>query len=196
MFAKLFRRKVAPINPIVVAHLNVRSQPLQRGEFFEDPLEELLAAEGMGGVVGGRTRLADEPAGISSCDIEISLNDTDPDTIQKIIVILEKLGAPKGSEIRIEGRVPAPFGATEGLALFLNGTDLPREVYESADVNTTLSGLSNAMTGKGMFLGHWEGSRETALYFYGASFDAMKEAALAYTASDPLCRQSRFEQIA
>jgi hypothetical protein len=196
LFAKLFRRKLPARNPIVVAHLNVRSQPLQRGEFFEDPLDELLAEEGLGSVVGGGTELADEPAGVSSSEIEISVTDTDPDTILKIIVMLEKLGAPKGSEIRIEGRAPAPFGATEGLALFLNGTDLPGEVYESADVNATLSGLSNAMTGKGMLLGHWEGSRETALYFYGPSFDAMKEAALAYTIRDPLCRQCRIEQIA
>lgn len=196
MFAKLFRRKSASRNPIVVAHLNVRSQPLQRGEFFEDPLDELLAEEGIGCVVGGGTELADEPAGIKSCDIEISVTDTDPASIQKIIVMLEKLGTPKGSELRIEGKAPIPCGVMEGLALFLNGTDLPREVYETSDVNATLSGLSDAMIGKGMLLGHWEGSKETALYFYGPSFDAMKEAALAYTVRDPLCRLCRFEQIA
>lgn len=196
MFAKLFRRKVAVKNPIVVAHLNVRSQPLQRGEFFEDPLDELLAKEGMGSVLGGGTELADEPAGISSCDIEISLIDTDLAAIQKVILMLEKLGAPKGSELRTQGREPIPFGMMEGLAVFLNGTDLPGEVYESADVNATLSGLSDAMIGKGMLLGHWEGSRETALYFYGTSFDVMKEAALTYMVRDPLCGKCRFEQIA
>ena len=192
----MFRHKIATRNPIVVVHLNVRSQPLQRGEFFEDPLDELLAEEGMGSVVGGGTELADEPAGLSSCSIEISVTDADPDTIQTIIVLLEKLGAPKGSEMRIEGEAPIPFGVTEGLALFLNRTDVPGEVYESSAVNATLSGLSDAMIGKGILLGYWEGSRETALYFYGTSFDAMKEAALAYTVRDPLCRQCRFEQIA
>ena len=88
------------------------------------------------------------------------------------------------------------FGVTEGLALFLNGTDLPSAVYENSDINETLSGLSNAMAEKGELRGHWEGSRETALYFYGASFNDMKEAVLAYSVGDPLCALCRVEQIA
>ena len=196
MFAKLFRRKDTPKKQIVVARLAARLQPIGRGEFFEDPLDELLDAAGLGSVVGGGTELADDPVGIRACDVEISAADTSPDTVKKIIAMLEGLGAPKGSEIRIEGRAPVPFGATEGLAIFLNGTDLPREVYKQSDVNVTIHGLSDAMAGTGEFRGYWEGSKETALYFYGTHFDEMKKAAQAYADRDALCAQCRIEQIA
>lgn len=195
-FTRLFGRKSEPRDQNVVIHLALRSQPAQRGEYFEDPLEEMLDAEGLGWVVGGETELAEEPAGVRSCEIELSVRDTTPHTIQKIIAMLELLGAPKGSEIHIPGKAPVPFGITEGLGLFLNGTDLPSEVYESADINETINGLSNAMSGTGVLRGYWEGNRETALYFYGARFDEMKKAALAYSARDPLCAQCRLEQIA
>ena len=39
--------------------------------------------------------------------------------------------------------------------------------------------------------GWWEGPRETALYFYGPSYDAMAELLGDYVATEPLCAQSR-----
>lgn len=196
MFAKLFRRKSDIRTSIIVAHIAARLQPVQRGEFFEDPLDASLVALGLGSVTGGRTELADDPIGIRSCDVEISPKDTAEQTIREIINILERLGAPKGSEIRIQDQEPVPFGVLEGMAVLLDGTGLPRQVYEQSDINSTLAGLSKALLGKGQLRGHWEGSRETSLYFYGASFAEMRDAATTFASADPLCAQCRIEQIA
>ena len=48
----------------VVARLNARVQPIARGDYFEDPLQDTLEQAGVGEVTGGGTQLADEPAGI------------------------------------------------------------------------------------------------------------------------------------
>ena len=39
----------APEGDMVIARLNVRAQPLDRGEVFEDRLEEILQAPGRAG---------------------------------------------------------------------------------------------------------------------------------------------------
>jgi hypothetical protein len=52
------------------------------------------------------------------------------------------------------------------------------------------------MDGNGYYRGNWQGSAETALYFYGTSFDAMKAAIETFVADYPLCQKARIEQIA
>ena len=55
---------------IVIARLNDRAQPVDRGELYEDPLQELLAANAWGEVSGGGSQLS-EQGEIQFCDIEI-----------------------------------------------------------------------------------------------------------------------------
>ncbi len=197
MFASLFRKKAPPKkNPVIEARLAARLQPIPRGDLFEDPLNERLSDLKLGHVIGGGTELADDPVGIQACDVVMEVWNTSPETIAAIIAALEEFGAPKGSELRMEGQPPVPFGVTEGMALYLNGTDLAPEVCEMSDINTTLEGLFGALAGEGRMFGHFEGSRETGLYFYGAHYARMRELALAYAASDPLCENCRIEQIA
>ncbi|PYD67179.1 hypothetical protein CDI09_04395 [Komagataeibacter nataicola] len=110
---------------------------------------------------------------------------------------LDELGAPKGSELRLPGTAaPIAFGMMEGMAIFMNGTDLPAETYARSDINKTISGLRAALGQTEALQGYWEGSRETALYFYGSSFAAMQAAVADYIQSDPLCARCRIEQIA
>ncbi len=92
---------------------------MDRGDYFEDPLNETLQLEHLGAVTGGGTQLADEPAGIEFCDLEISVSQVTDRVLRTIISRLEELGAPKGSKLIVEGRPEIPFGTTEGLALFL-----------------------------------------------------------------------------
>ncbi len=182
---------------IVIAQLNARVQPIDRGNYFEDPLDDVLQSSGSGEVTGGGTQLADEPDGIAYCDIEIMVNELSDATIQQIISTLEELGAPKGSVLKLqEGRNDIEFGCLEGMALFLNGIDLPAEVYEQSDVNDLISRCEALFEGRGRFRGYWEGSSETALYFYGRSFDDMKLSIEDLLATDPLCAMARVVQIA
>lgn len=199
---KFFRKKnpadERPDNRImIIAQLNARVQPMDRGEYFEDPLNDVLQSSGLGEVTGGGTQMADEPDGIKFCDVEIMVNDASHATVTEIIETLEQLGAPKGSLLKFSSEAAdIPFGKLEGMALFLNGTDLPAEVYAASDVNKIISRCDELLEGIGSFRGYWEGSRETALYFYGDSFDAMKSAVADFIESDPGCALTRVVQVA
>lgn len=192
----LFGRKKADATPTVsvTAQLNARLQPLDRGA-FEDALEPFLKQEKLGKIIGGGTMSAPEPAGIEYCDVEIELPEASPATIDRIIEKLERIGAPKGSILHLPD-AKRPFGAAEGLALFLNGTDLPDNVYKTSDVNHVIKEAERLMGADFFFWSHFQGPRETALYFYGSSFVAMNAAIAPLVASYPLCQKARIEQIA
>ena len=200
--SNIFKKKQPAEQPpdnriMLIAQLNARVQPMDRGEYFEDPLNDALQSSGLGEVTGGGTQLADEPDGIEFCDVEIMVNEASDATVNTVIETLERLGAPKGSLLKFpSGAADFPFGKLEGMALFLNGTDLPAEVYASSDVNEIISRCNELLEGIGGFRGHWEGSRETALYFYGDSFDAMSSAVADFIASEPGCALTRVVKIA
>jgi hypothetical protein len=67
------------------------------------------------------------------------------------------------------------FGTTEGVGVYLNGTELPDEVYQTNDVNELIARLSQSLGDAGEMYSYWEGSTETALYFYGPSADRIRQ---------------------
>lgn len=91
-----------------------------------------------------------------------------------------------------------PFGAAEGLAIYLNGTDLPPEVYQQCDVNEFIDVVNKRLdaAGAGAILGSWEGPTETALYMYGRSASGMRKAIGPYVAEYPLSQRARLVEIA
>jgi hypothetical protein len=182
----------------VTARLNARVQPMQRGEFFEDPLAETLSDRGIGEVEGGGSQLAEEPVGIEFCDVEIRLPAFSTEAVGAIVARLNELGAPKGSKLLFSdaARAPMDFGVTEGLAVYLNGTDLPMAVYQNSDINHVIQECVRLMDGRGDWRGYWEGARETSLYFYGESYDGMMAAIAPFVAAYPLFQMARFERIA
>lgn len=181
---------------MLVVTLNARLRPMDRSEIFEDPLDASLQEAGLGEVSGGGTQVA-KNGEVTSCDVEISVNGDLQTAIDHILERLGKQGAPKGSKLRVcDTGAETPLGWTEGLALYLNGTDLPDEVYGSCDVNVVVREIESLLEGKGFLLSYWEGPTETALYFYGPSFEYMQARMQGFLASYPLCAQSRVEQIA
>ncbi|WDI32914.1 hypothetical protein PUV54_06845 [Hyphococcus flavus] len=187
----------APKGEFVIARLNAKVQPIDRGEYYEDPLCETLEGAGLGDVTGGGTQMADEPYGIEFCDLEICVNEANEETLATIIKRLNDLGAPKGSKLIIEETAKEiPFGVNEGIGVFLNGSDLPDKVYAECDINHVVDEFDRQLGDKGAFRGYWEGSRETALYCYGRSFEEMKAALQPFLDSYPLCEGARIEQIA
>ena len=106
-------------------------------------------------------------------------------------------GLKKGSRLIIESTgKQIPFGVTEGIAVYLNGTDLEDEVYRTCDINFVIDEFDRLLAGKGAFRGYWEGAAETALFCYGASYLEMKAALAPFLAEYPLCAKARVEQIA
>lgn len=180
----------------ITARLNARLQPMHRGEIFEDPLDESLKGRGLGCVTGGGTQLSASRE-VEFCDIEIELGTDADQAVETIVQLLERLGAPKGSRLIFsDDRADVVFGATEGVAVYLNGTDLPPETYRNSDANFVYSEFDRLLASDGQVFSYWEGSSETAFYIYGTSFSLMHDKLREFLASYPLCQRCRVVQIA
>ncbi|WP_266159023.1 hypothetical protein [Dyella silvatica] len=195
MFKHIFRKKSAPPGH-VTATLNARSQPLHRGEIYEDPLSELLREYDLGEINGGGTMQAVNGE-VEYCDIEIELKSLSEQNLARIGKLLEQLGAPKGSRLTVESSgQQLPIGLNEGMAVYLNGTDLPDQVYAECDSNVVYSEFDRLLEQAGRVHSYWQGPTETAFYMYGHSFAQMKTLLHDFMASYPLCQRARIEQIA
>jgi hypothetical protein len=145
-----------PTEPtLVYAHLNARIMPLDRGERYEDPLQEAFDTNGLGAVTGGGTGQAANGE-IDYCGIDIDLFDLERG-LPFVAQFLSQCGAPKGSRLEFgpaEDRKSLPFGFLEGLALYLNGTELPDEVYQSCDSNFVYAEINRLLGDRGSIQSH------------------------------------------
>ncbi|MDR1939289.1 MAG: hypothetical protein LBQ40_00645 [Clostridiales bacterium] len=189
----LFKKK-QKYKALLNLSINAKLQPLDRGEIFEDALNVLLKRVGCGYVDGGGTLLGGKGKEIEYCDVDIFLTDDSEDTRKKLIAVLNEL-CPKGSLLSEEGKEPIVLGLLEGYAVYLNGYELPDEVYKTSDINYVISELKKSFEGEVKYYSWWKGPTETALYFYGKSFDAMKEKAGEFIASYPLCQKCRIVRL-
>lgn len=181
----------------VVATLNDKVMPIDRGDIYEDPLDEFLKENYIGKVTGGGTMQL-ESGELQYCDIEIKIESDEIDShIPVIIRKLEELGAPKGSKITIEKtKQKIEFGIKEGLAIYLDGVNLDKEVYKSSDSNFVVSEIKRLIGDKTEIVRFWENNFETALYFYSDSFISMNNSIKDFVKEYPLCKGARIEQIA
>ncbi|WP_196761431.1 hypothetical protein [Pseudoalteromonas luteoviolacea] len=195
----LFKRKKKEVEvdpQFIMVTVNARLQPMHRVEIYEDPLDEILSKESKCEVSGGGT-LQSQSGEIECCDVEIQVPDSEDSTISLIKSSLEKIGVPKGSKITIEATdFEIEFGSLEGLAIYLNGTDLDDEVYTNSDSNHVYSELDRLTQGVGKVYSYWQGPTETAFYLYGTSFSEMKLLISELVESYPLCQKCRIEQVA
>lgn len=174
------------------AKINARVQPMDRGDLFEDPLQEALEESGLGNVSGGGTMIF-KSGEIEYVGVDIDLYDKDKG-IAFVCENLSKLGAPKGSVLEI-GEERYPFGFAEGIGVYVDGVNLPDEVYEQCDINVVWDELQTAVEGVGAVFSYWQGPQETALYLYGKSAAKMRELIAGFIGSYPLCKGARVENI-
>lgn len=201
-FKKLFgsgsKSENIPETVILTATINDKVMPIDRGMYYEDPIDEYLQAKQIGEIVGGGT-FQEQSGELSQCDISMQINaaDATEEIIQWIIDTLEKQGAPKGSVLKNENtQEERSFGKLEGLAIYLDGVNLPDEVYQTSDSNHVLSEIKRLTNDTSEALRHWQGPTETALYFYSDSFDQMNDAIQDFVNTYPLCKGARVVQIA
>lgn len=184
----------------VTLNLNARFQPMHRYE-LEDALEELLAKSELGYVDGGGTMQF--PSGeIKSCDIELMLRDDTEESIKTLESFIEMLGVAKGSKLLLwnqeddavqEERL---IGNLEGMALYVNGSELPKEVYKNCNISHVIEQTELQMEGIGRLYSWWQGPQKTALYFYGRSYEAMLAAVSDFVKTYPLCQKCVIKKIA
>lgn len=179
-------------NPVSVwLHLNARLQPVHREEIFEDLLEQVLSKYKLGELLGGGT-LQKATGEVKSCAIEMMIQ---RDKLEKFFSVLYQIDTiPKGSRLIIDDE-EKEIGSAEGLALYLNGTDLPAEIYENCDINYLIDQLDLALEESAFGFSYWEGNSETALYYYGRSYEEMVEKITPIVEKYPLCAKCRIEQV-
>ena len=193
LFKRSAKKKKAEPQFHITLNINAKIMPMDRGDVFEDPIDEFLQSTGLGEVDGGGT-LMSESGEIENCDVEIYLHDGSEENIGKLYDLVTDIGVPKGSFL-ISENDRKEIGELEGLALYLNGTDLDEEVYKTNDINHLFSELVRLLGDEYNYHSYWEGPEETALYFYGPSFDQMKDLISEFVEKYPLCEKSRLVQL-
>ena len=186
------------LDNFIVATINDKIMPIDRGDVYEDPLDEYIKENNIGEVSGGGT-MQHQTGEIKYCDVEIKLisKDINEHQVKLIIEKLENLGAPKGSVLTIEKTgQKIEFGVNEGLGIYLDGVNLDKEVYKSSDVNIVVSEIKKSTNDTSEVVRFWEGQNETRLYFYSESFDKMNESIKDFVNEYPLCKGARIEKIA
>ena len=180
--------------------IKARLQPLYREELFEEPLEKIFEAKGIGRLDGGGT-LQSANGEIESCDISFIADEKHHDEVLKILSAMAVM-LPKGSMLvwqnndeNDDGYEELPIGSCEGMGIYLNGTELPEEVYRECDVNFVISELIRLMGEEYYYFSFHEGAEETALYFYGTDFGKMTAASAEFISGYPLCSKCRIVKL-
>lgn len=195
MVGIVFRRRRREPVVLIDVRLNARLRPMDRGDRFEDPLDELLRAQSPGGrVTGGGTMLSPEGEPLW-CGLEVEWSGDPAAGVELITSALTRGGAPLGSQLTVGDADPVPFGEHEGVGLYLNGTDLPDEVYATNDVNDLIAVLLAALGDDGDMYSYWEGPTETALYLYGPSAAVMEEKVAPVLATEPSAELTRVVRL-
>lgn len=92
---------------LVVAKILDAIDPFERGEKYDDPLDEVLQERSLGEVTGGGSQLSSDFE-VAYVDLEIHLADLDG-ALELTRQTLRKLGAPKGSELRFARECVVPI---------------------------------------------------------------------------------------
>jgi hypothetical protein len=157
---------------LVFARVYEHIEPIDRGDRYEDPLQATLEKTAIGRVTGGGSQL-NELGEIAYADVEIELANVD-EALRIVAEALEGAGAPQGSELiqTSDDRVLREFGKLQCLAIYLDGTSLPDEVYATLDFEAVVTAIS-AAAGDDSYRGLWQGPQETGIFFFGPDAEAM-----------------------
>jgi hypothetical protein len=167
-------------------------EPIARGERYEDPLQAALQAARLGTVDGGGSQLT-KLGEVQFAELELHLANLDA-AVDLVKRVLEEAGAPQGSGLRFSepGRSPVGLGTQQGLAIYLDGVSLPREVYADLDLASVVMKIEDTLGLGGKSLrGSWGGPEETSLYFYGPDAEQMFRQLEPLLFTLPICENAR-----
>ncbi len=149
-----------------------------------------------GGRLTGGGSLFHPERGVEFCDIELEIVG-DPVAAQRVIInMLESLGAPRGSWLRMGDGPAVAFGRAAGVKLALDGLRLPSKVYEENDPNEMATILEQDLHYVTRLQSYWNGPRYTELYFYGEDEAQMRLVLEGAADRFPLAQLSVVETIA
>ncbi len=181
----------------LIIRLPLKIGPMDRGDYWEDPLAEKAEAASIAELSGGGTMMDDDGAILFS-EVELVVPDLSDERLNQIEQILVDLGAPKGTEFYSGDSETAlrSFGTTEVVGIGLDGSDLPDEVYEGFDVEDFVSAAEAALGDGVTFGGSTMGERYTFFYFHGPSADTIQEGLERFAKTQPICQGCQYERLA
>ena len=167
------------------ATLPLRIGPELAQAAFSEPLDAELDRMGLGRVAGYEIT-TDRDGEPEQLVLTLSLTTDAPRALDEVARRLDELGAPTGSRLgNAECADLITFGSSEGLGLYL-----PRHDTGDADHRALVRACKTAMAGAGLYKGSVSVGDQTALYFYGASFNRMRSAITYVMTTDPRCRNA------
>jgi hypothetical protein len=141
----------------VTVRIQARLQDDQRAEVIDALFEALLARVSPPSRVTGSELVVGvhgEPRAVLA---HLEVAPVDAERVVAAILDLED-GLPQGSRVEING-ASAPFGRLQGLAVYLNGTQLDADAYAQGDLQATVDALTLAAGDAGTLWSHWMGPR-------------------------------------
>lgn len=174
-------------------HLPVRLGHRDAEKAFVAPLAQQLAAAALGTVAGFEANQTSD-AEIAGLDIFLGLRDASRNGLETVSRMLNHLGAPYGSSIRLSDTPGDPmiFGATEGLELSISA-----EIAANAEARKSLAQTCRiAIEDHAISRGWVRRADKTLFYFYGESFHDMKERLARILENDPRFSGASFRRLA
>ncbi|WP_105199535.1 hypothetical protein [Pseudoalteromonas sp. T1lg10] len=178
----------------ITVRINDKCQPIDRGDTYEDPLDEVLQRLQLGEVTGAGTQLNAENQ-IEYCELDVLVSGDIDQAQRAIIDTLEGIGLPKGSKLFID-RDEFAIGNHEVLALHFDNLTLPETIYEQHDINDVLAEVETLLAHSGKRNCHSSTHHETIVYYGGPCFTTMEQRILDYVRQHPLCQNGRITQAA
>ena len=160
------------------SHLAEASLPVKMGRTdanaaFAKPVDAKIRSLGLGQLTGTGTR-RNKSGEVEGVDLFFALVTLHPRALKTIGEILEHLDAPVGSYIEFsETGVRHLFGRTEGLGLYVDRRD---GIADDEDALDLLELCTDALDGDAIYQGSDDLGDQAVLYFYGDSFNRMKNA--------------------
>lgn len=167
-------------------HLPARVQPVHRGDWYEDPIEDELAAEGISLSVTGSRTMVDDDVRVEGT--ELFVRTKDERFVAAAVDVLERQAAPSGSYVEdLRTGQRTPFGTCAVVVARLHAAVPVDAVFDRADGNTVLMAAIEAMrdelaTTRGGVVPSWHVLPETTdVVLHGPDADAL----VAFVESEP-----------
>ena len=178
-------------------YLNAKLQPFIRND-LEDIFEDFLEKHNLGSLTDNvpNSKVIEKTP---YCNITFATSSIKELSEEEIITLKEffiENPVPKDTKIICnETKRLISVGTLEGLGLYINWTDLPNEVYVQNDINDLNEMILEQLGTKVQIMSYSEHENDTALYYYGSSFNDMHNEIKEIISSHPLCEKSKVQQI-
>lgn len=179
------------VTTTVTAHLPTCLLKDDRVLRYDEPVQKMLTAEGLGSVVSASSAVNAEGRGTAS-QIVMSLTGLDAKKMDRLVAHFDSLGSPKGSWFTdAEGKELRRFGTTEVVIMELDPAVLPAGQTAGQVAAKLMGPIEERVSSAGRLQGTGTYPTAVELYFHCRSPRIVETALAELLANHPLCRNAR-----